>query len=218
MNPSNDEEKTAHLGVISRPSPPPETLWSHRTSSGLQPNSSIREPWDTGPDERRNGTANAMLEPPREKTGRPSRREREMKMASSTGRDNTPPLDISEDQWAYMKFPEVTPTPAARQSSARVDMMQRERSPIAATSNPWSISLKSTISEDLSRQDKDQGAKLRYLQKRLDGETLKSLHGGGPQNHDATINFTASRKGPYRREDWDQLFGLLMAASGAHSQ
>lgn len=37
-----------------------------------------------------------------------------------------------------------------------------------------SISIKSTISEDLSREEKDRGAKLRYLQKRHEGQTLGS--------------------------------------------
>lgn len=41
----------------------------------------------------------------------------------------------------------------------------------AETTTTWNISVKSSISEDLSRDDKDRGAKLRYLQKRHERQT-----------------------------------------------
>ncbi|KAF3390954.1 hypothetical protein DPV78_011195 [Talaromyces pinophilus] len=100
--------------------------------------------------------------------------------SAPAARQLSPKVDPLEDQWDDLGYPKGTPAPAARQSRARVDVKQRERSPRTETSTPWSISLKSTISEDLSRHDKDQGAKLRFLQKRLDRETLKLFHGEGP--------------------------------------
>lgn len=91
--------------------------------------------------------------------------------------------------------------------------MHRERAPTAATSNPWSISLKSTISEDLSRHDKDEGARLRYLHQKLDTGILKSPRGGGPPDHDATISSTSSREGHHKQENRDQLGGNHEEAS-----
>jgi hypothetical protein len=54
-----------------------------------------------------------------------------------------------------------------------LDVRRREHYS-AETTTTLSISVKSTISEDLSREDKDRGAKLRYLQKRLERQTLGS--------------------------------------------
>lgn len=54
-----------------------------------------------------------------------------------------------------------------------LDVRRRERYS-AERMTTSSISIKSTISEDLSREDKDRGAKLRYLQKRHERQTLGS--------------------------------------------
>lgn len=57
--------------------------------------------------------------------------------------------------------------------SSRDTLDARRREQYSAeTTTAWSISVKSTISEDLSRDDKDRGAKLRYLQKRHERQTL----------------------------------------------
>lgn len=51
-----------------------------------------------------------------------------------------------------------------------LDVRPREHNS-AETTTTWTTSVKSTISEDLSRDDKDRGAKLRYLQKRNERQT-----------------------------------------------
>jgi hypothetical protein len=123
-------------------------------------------------------------------------------MERSADHDSIPAYDSSNDQWDDQRYPKGTPTPAAHQSSASIDVMQGENSSKAKASNPWSTSLKSTISEDLSRRDKDQCAKLHFLQKRLDRPTLKSLH-----DEDDAIYFIASRERYYPRGNRDQLSG-----------
>lgn len=168
-------------------------------------NTTIREPWGGGPDERLSGMANGMLEPSKKKE-HPSRQDIE-RMESPASHDNISPLDPSNDQWDDLGYPKDTPAPAARQSSARVDVEQRERSRIAEAPNPWRIGLKSTISQDLSRQDKDHGSKLQYLQKRLDRVKLRSLHRGEPHDGDLTDHSTANREGRYLLRNRDQLGG-----------
>lgn len=59
------------------------------------------------------------------------------------------------------------------QSTGTLDVRRIERYS-AGRMTTSSISIKSTISEDLSREEKDRGAKLRYLQKRHEGQTLGS--------------------------------------------
>lgn len=52
-----------------------------------------------------------------------------------------------------------------------LDIRRREHYSVETTT-AWSISVNPTISEDLSRDDKDRGAKLRYLQKKHERKTL----------------------------------------------
>lgn len=173
-------------------------------------NTTIREPWGGGPNERLTGMANGMLQQPR-KSGRPSRRDKE-RLASSSSHDNISLFDPLEDQWDDLGYPKDTSTPAARQSNASVDLKQRHIHHTAETSSPWRVGLKSTISEDLSRHDDNQAFKLQYLQKRLDRPTSKSLHGGGPNDNDSINYPTVNRKNHCISRSKHHIFGRLKEA------
>lgn len=105
-------------------------------------------------------------------------------MTGSVARGLLPTNDTWEDQ----RFRKGMAIPAARRSGGRIDAVQRERSAAAETTSSLRITVKPTISEDLSRQDKDQGAKLRYLQEKLVRPTMRSLDARGLQKHGGTTD------------------------------
>jgi hypothetical protein len=104
-------------------------------------------------------------------------------MAGSVARGLLP----NTDTWVDDRFRNGI-APAARRSGGKDDVVQRERSATAETTSSLRITVKPTISEDLSRQDKDQGAKLRYLQQKLARPTRGSFDARGLQKHGGTTD------------------------------
>lgn len=111
-------------------------------------------------------------------------------MASSVNGDSIPAYDSSDDRDSG----QGRPIPTARRFDIKIDVGQGNKLTGAGTTVSSGIMVKSTISEDLSRDDKDQGAKLRYLQKRLERPTLRSLQAGGLLNQEEMIEKDASRR------------------------